>query len=120
MVVEVQGDLAATGLYGDFEVVPQGHGSGGAWRCQLQGSDPSDARYFLQLLCFGCAVDLVIRASVRRGILIDMRIDFDPQAMDATAFYRLLTAVVVPRPIAWVFTVSSADSSVTNLAPATF
>ena len=29
VVVEVQGDLAATGLYGDFEVVPQGHGSGG-------------------------------------------------------------------------------------------
>jgi len=49
-----------------------------------------------------------------------MRIDFDPQAMDATAFYRLLTAVVVPRPIAWVSTVSSADPCVTNLAPHSF
>ena len=29
MVVEVQGDLAAAGLYGDLEVVPRGHGGGG-------------------------------------------------------------------------------------------
>nr|WP_134009384.1 flavin reductase family protein [Streptomyces sp. 846.5] len=48
-----------------------------------------------------------------------MRIDFDPKAMDATAFYRLLTAVVVPRPIAWVSTVS-ANGNVPNLAPHSF
>jgi flavin reductase (DIM6/NTAB) family NADH-FMN oxidoreductase RutF len=52
--------------------------------------------------------------------MIGMRIDFDPQAMDATVFYRLLTAVVVPRPIAWVSTVSSADPAVVNLAPHSF
>jgi flavin reductase (DIM6/NTAB) family NADH-FMN oxidoreductase RutF len=48
-----------------------------------------------------------------------MRIDFDPQSMDQHAFYRLLTAVVVPRPIAWVSTVT-ADGVSANLAPATF
>jgi flavin reductase (DIM6/NTAB) family NADH-FMN oxidoreductase RutF len=49
-----------------------------------------------------------------------MRIDFDPQAMEAAAFYRLLTAVVVPRPIAWVSTVSPVDPSCANLAPHSF
>ena len=39
--------------------------------------------------------------------------------MDATAFYRLLTAVVVPRPIAWVSTVSANDG-IPNLAPHSF
>jgi flavin reductase (DIM6/NTAB) family NADH-FMN oxidoreductase RutF len=48
-----------------------------------------------------------------------MRIDFDPQAMDNTAFYRLLTAVVVPRPIAWVSTVSPYTFT-PNLAPHSF
>lgn len=47
-----------------------------------------------------------------------MRIDFDPQAMDNKDFYRLLTAVVVPRPIAWVSTRSA--QSVENLAPHSF
>jgi flavin reductase (DIM6/NTAB) family NADH-FMN oxidoreductase RutF len=47
-----------------------------------------------------------------------MRVDFDPQAMGRTAFYKLLTAVVVPRPIAWVSTLS--DSGVANLAPHSF
>jgi hypothetical protein len=42
-----------------------------------------------------------VHAGARHGF---MRIDFDPQAMGAAAFYRLLTAVVVPRPIAWVST----------------
>ena len=53
------------------------------------------------------------------GILIAMRIDFDPQSMDQHAFYRLLTAVVVPRPIAWVSTMS-ADGFSANLAPHSF
>ncbi|TDT97898.1 hypothetical protein EDD99_6099 [Streptomyces sp. 846.5] len=49
-----------------------------------------------------------------------MRIDFDPQTMDSHAFYRLLTAVVVPRPIAWVSTVSAEAPFCANLAPAKF
>jgi len=63
--------------------------------------------------------DLVILSTARDGILIDMRIDFDPQAMDAAAFYKLLTAVVVPRPIAWVSTVAP-GSLLPNLAPTMF
>ena len=51
--------------------------------------------------------------------MIAMRIDFDPRAMDSGAFYRLLTAVVVPRPIAWVSTLT-ADGVSANLAPANF
>ena len=49
-----------------------------------------------------------------------MRIDFDPQAMASSAFYKLLTAVVVPRPIAWVSTLSSVDPFRANLAPHSF
>jgi flavin reductase (DIM6/NTAB) family NADH-FMN oxidoreductase RutF len=48
-----------------------------------------------------------------------MRIDYDPQAMEPAAFYRLLTAVVVPRPIAWVSTLST-DGFLANLAPHSF
>ncbi|MBD8042702.1 flavin reductase family protein [Arthrobacter sp. Sa2BUA2] len=47
-----------------------------------------------------------------------MRTDFKPAAMGGRAFYRLLTSVVVPRPIAWVSTVSS--GGVDNLAPHSF
>ena len=47
-----------------------------------------------------------------------MRTDFDPAAMGGRAFYRLLTSVVVPRPIAWVSTVSA--EGVDNLAPHSF
>ena len=47
-----------------------------------------------------------------------MRIDFDPAEMDRNSFYKLLTAVVVPRPIAWVSTVS--ESGTHNLAPPSF
>jgi flavin reductase (DIM6/NTAB) family NADH-FMN oxidoreductase RutF len=47
-----------------------------------------------------------------------MRIDFDPGQLDRNAFYKLLTSVVVPRPIAWVSTTSAAGTD--NLAPATF
>ncbi len=47
-----------------------------------------------------------------------MRSDFDPTAMSARDFYRLLTAVVVPRPIAWVSSVS--PEGVDNLAPHSF
>ncbi len=47
-----------------------------------------------------------------------MRIDFDPAELDRNTFYRLLTATVVPRPIAWVSTVSG--DGVANLAPHSF
>ena len=46
-----------------------------------------------------------------------VRIDVDPEAPHPT-FYRFLTSVVVPRPIAWVST-RSADG-VDNLAPHSF
>ncbi|WP_299536922.1 flavin reductase family protein [uncultured Streptomyces sp.] len=47
-----------------------------------------------------------------------MRVDFDPQTMQSRAFYQLLTAVVVPRPIAWVSTVGADGTA--NLAPHSF
>lgn len=47
-----------------------------------------------------------------------MRIDFDPALSDRNTFYRLLTATVVPRPIAWIST-TSADGT-DNLAPHSF
>ena len=47
-----------------------------------------------------------------------MRRDFDPAAMSSRTFYRLLTAVVVPRPIAWVS--SRSPDGVPNLAPHSF
>lgn len=47
-----------------------------------------------------------------------MRTDFDPAAMPARDFYRLLTAVIVPRPIAWVSSTSA--EGVDNLAPHSF
>ncbi|MFJ3640283.1 flavin reductase family protein [Streptomyces sp. NPDC090108] len=48
-----------------------------------------------------------------------MRVDFDPENMPAHDFYRLLTSVVVPRPIAWVSTLT-ADGETANLAPHSF
>lgn len=47
-----------------------------------------------------------------------MRRDIDPATTPSRDFYRLLTSVVVPRPIAWVST-TSADG-VDNLAPHSF
>ncbi|MFI9047350.1 flavin reductase family protein [Streptomyces sp. NPDC053427] len=47
-----------------------------------------------------------------------MRIDFDPAEMSRNEFYKLLTAVVVPRPIAWVSTISADGTA--NLAPHSF
>ncbi|MFJ9417628.1 flavin reductase family protein [Streptomyces sp. NPDC101227] len=47
-----------------------------------------------------------------------MRIDFDPAEMSRNEFYKLLTAVVVPRPIAWVSTISADGAA--NLAPHSF
>jgi flavin reductase (DIM6/NTAB) family NADH-FMN oxidoreductase RutF len=47
-----------------------------------------------------------------------MRVDFDPESMSGNSFYKLLTSVVVPRPIAWVSTLG--DSGTANLAPHSF
>ncbi|WP_232662657.1 flavin reductase family protein [Pseudonocardia sp. TRM90224] len=47
-----------------------------------------------------------------------MRIHIDPDELGAGRFYRVLTSVVVPRPIAWVSTVSA--DGVANLAPHSF
>jgi hypothetical protein len=46
-----------------------------------------------------------------------MPIDFGPAQLDRNTFYKLLTATVVPRPIAWAATTSAAGTD--NLAPAT-
>lgn len=46
------------------------------------------------------------------------RLDFDPDVMPARDFYKLMTASIVPRPIAWVSTLSAAG--VENLAPHSF
>lgn len=51
-------------------------------------------------------------------MIAPVRTDLDPDELGAGAFYRLLTAVVVPRPIAWVSTRSAAG--VDNLAPHSF
>ena len=47
-----------------------------------------------------------------------MRADFDPGEIAGRAFYRLLNSVVVPRPIAWVSSLSA--DGVGNLAPHSF
>jgi flavin reductase (DIM6/NTAB) family NADH-FMN oxidoreductase RutF len=47
-----------------------------------------------------------------------VRTAIDPEDVDARTFYRLLTAVVVPRPIAWVS--SRSVDGVDNLAPHSF
>ena len=47
-----------------------------------------------------------------------MRVDFDPAEMPARDFYRLINSVVVPRPIAWVSTLSAEGAG--NLAPHSF
>ena len=47
-----------------------------------------------------------------------VRIDVDPAETDPRAFYRLLNSVIVPRPIAWVSSVSAAGLD--NLAPHSF
>ncbi|MFJ9899823.1 flavin reductase family protein [Streptomyces sp. NPDC091280] len=47
-----------------------------------------------------------------------MRTEFSTAALEPGAVYRLLTATVVPRPIAWVSTVSA--DGVDNLAPHSF
>ncbi|MFE2424550.1 flavin reductase family protein [Streptomyces hokutonensis] len=47
-----------------------------------------------------------------------MRSEYNPAELEPIAVYRLLTSTVVPRPIAWVSTVSA--DGVDNLAPHSF
>lgn len=47
-----------------------------------------------------------------------MRVEFDPDAGSPYAFYPLLTSLIVPRPIAWVGTLSA--DGVANVAPHSF
>ncbi|ONI66976.1 flavin reductase [Kribbella sp. ALI-6-A] len=47
-----------------------------------------------------------------------MRVDLDPEAVSSREFYATLNSVVVPRPIAWVSTISA--DGVLNLAPHSF
>jgi flavin reductase (DIM6/NTAB) family NADH-FMN oxidoreductase RutF len=47
-----------------------------------------------------------------------VRVDVDPEAVGRREFYALLNSVVVPRPIAWVSSLSAAG--VLNLAPHSF
>jgi flavin reductase (DIM6/NTAB) family NADH-FMN oxidoreductase RutF len=47
-----------------------------------------------------------------------MRTDFDPGQLGPREFYKFLTSVVVPRPIAWVS--STSPAGVDNLAPHSF
>ncbi|HEY0621340.1 MAG TPA: flavin reductase, partial [Kribbella sp.] len=47
-----------------------------------------------------------------------MRRDLDPETISSRDFYAVLNAVVVPRPIAWVSSLSA--NGVLNLAPHSF
>ncbi|MFD1213278.1 flavin reductase family protein [Arthrobacter sp. GCM10027362] len=47
-----------------------------------------------------------------------MRADFSPKDMSSRDFYKFLTSVVIPRPIAWVSSTSA--GGVDNLAPHSF
>jgi hypothetical protein len=66
----------------------------------------------------GRTFDPPLSCSVPVWILAAMRVDFDPQSMSGRDFYKLLTATVVPRPIAWVS--STGADGTDNLAPARF
>ncbi|MFJ3305202.1 flavin reductase family protein [Streptomyces sp. NPDC086549] len=48
-----------------------------------------------------------------------MRVEYAPEAMSSADFYRFLTSVVIPRPIAWVSTITP-DGTTENLAPHSF
>ncbi|WP_329530425.1 flavin reductase family protein [Streptomyces sp. NBC_01450] len=48
-----------------------------------------------------------------------MRVEYAPETMSSAAFYKFLTSVVIPRPIAWISTITP-DGSTENLAPHSF
>ena len=43
------------------------------------------------------------------------KMQYDPQAIEQKAIYKLLTGIVIPRPIAWVSSIS--ENGINNLAP---
>ncbi|MBD3581002.1 flavin reductase family protein [Flavobacterium selenitireducens] len=43
---------------------------------------------------------------------------FDPETLDQSAVYKLLTGAVIPRPIGWVSSIS--ENGISNLAPFSF
>ena len=43
---------------------------------------------------------------------------FDPQEIEQSAIYKLLTGAIIPRPIGWISTVS--EDGIYNLAPFSF
>lgn len=47
--------------------------------------------------------------------VLDRALELGPEDWQAAGFYQLLTALVVPRPIGWISTIS--DSGVRNVAP---
>jgi flavin reductase (DIM6/NTAB) family NADH-FMN oxidoreductase RutF len=40
---------------------------------------------------------------------------FDPQELEQTAIYKLLTGIIIPRPIGWISTIS--EDGINNIAP---
>lgn len=122
-VVEVEGDGAAAGLRGGMssshtKVVAAVAVAVGMWCVSgaraFRHRAPS-ARLRGWALPWASCCGLWLPT----GILARMRVDFDPAAMGRNPFYKLLTAVVVPRPIAWVSTISP-DNFSANLAPHSF
>ena len=57
-------------------------------------------------------------SNVGVGILAGVRVDLDPETVSRRDFYAALNAIVVPRPIAWVSSMSA--DGVLNLAPHSF
>lgn len=114
--MEAEGYLAAAAMGGGPRSPPKwGAAVGTVSLLVLGGSDtghfpPNSVVWW----CRGSAVG----SAATSWILITMRTDFDPAAMSRNDFYKLLTAVVVPRPIAWVSTMS--HDGTPNLAPAKF
>ena len=43
---------------------------------------------------------------------------FDPQEIEQKAIYKLLSGIVIPRPIGWISSIS--EEGITNLAPFSF
>jgi hypothetical protein len=111
-----EGGAAARRLGRDHQVVPEGRGRAPAARRRCSCRPPTGV--FAEHTGSGRAAILRRARRPPAGILRRMRIDFDPEQLGRNAFYRLLTATVVPRPIAWVSTTSAAGTD--NLAPATF
>lgn len=95
---------------------------------QAAGVGPGWAEGFARVLAFAASRGWTDEAAgtVRAHVVVaapevaptSSRRDLDPAVLGAGAFYRFMTATVVPRPIAWVST-RSADG-VDNLAPHSF